>query len=135
MNEDMPEVLAVRRSGETWATYLCRSGRGGSKDTNYYREDKYEALQIELSDSIKREQELEQQLEDKQKPSASQPQADSNDLLYSDDGYYCIECKCLCETYEQGLSCHCDNPWVTEVLDEEDYPDKWVLVKIEARRI
>lgn len=56
-------------------------------------------------------------------------------LLYSGEGYYCTACECLCETYEQGLSCSCGDPWETEVCDPDYYPDKWVRVKVEARRI
>lgn len=33
--------------------------------------------------------------------------------------------------YDQGLSCSCDNPWKTEVINEEDYPEKWVKCNIE----
>lgn len=58
-----------------------------------------------------------------------------SDLLYSVPGHYCIECECLCEMYEQGLSCRCGDPWETEILCEEEYPDKWVKVQVEARRI
>ena len=39
MDDTMPETLAIRKSKETWANYLCRSGLGGRDDTNYYRED------------------------------------------------------------------------------------------------
>ena len=55
--------------------------------------------------------------------------------LYSGRGHYCKECKSLCEMYEQGLSCRCGHPWETEVVNERDYPEKWVEVTVEARRI
>ena len=44
--------------------------------------------------------------------------------------WYCIECKELCATYEQGLSCGCNNRWETEVLDPKDYPSKWKQVEV-----
>ena len=44
--------------------------------------------------------------------------------------YYCKECKTICATYEQGLSCSCDDRWETERYTEEDYPDKWIKVKV-----
>ena len=53
---------------------------------------------------------------------------DANLIFYETTEYYCTECKSICQMYEQGLSCRCDNPWVTEVLDPVDYPDKWVEV-------
>jgi len=61
--------------------------------------------------------------------------ANLTDLLYSGDGYYCLKCKGILSFYEQGLCCDCGPHWETEIYDEEKYPDKWVKVKIEARRI
>ena len=43
---------------------------------------------------------------------------------------FCMECESICSFYDQGLSCKCDARWKTEVLDEEDYPDKWVDANI-----
>lgn len=45
-------------------------------------------------------------------------------------GRYCVECKTLCSTYEQGLCCNCGQHWETEVRDEEKYPEKWELVTV-----
>ena len=46
------------------------------------------------------------------------------------DGWFCTKCNSQCHVYEQGLSCDCDNPWLTEVYEEKDYPSKWVKCKI-----
>ena len=51
-------------------------------------------------------------------------------VMQTNMGYWCEECKTICATYEQGLSCSCDNRWETEVLDPEDYPKKWKKVKV-----
>jgi len=37
--EEYPEVLSVSKSKEQWASYLCRSGRGGKDEVVYIRED------------------------------------------------------------------------------------------------
>lgn len=39
---------------------------------------------------------------------------------------YCTECETVCHMYEQGLTCNCSNPWDSEILDEKDYPVKWI---------
>lgn len=36
---NMPKILAVSKSKEQWSAYLCHAGKGGSSETNYYRED------------------------------------------------------------------------------------------------
>ena len=51
------------------------------------------------------------------------------------DGWYCTECQEICRIYEQGLCCSCDNPWETEVMDEKDFPDKWIKIFIFIYRI
>ncbi len=59
----------------------------------------------------------------------------SGDIVCSEEGKYCIECEAICKLYEQGLSCFCGQPWETEVMYEEDYPDKWIDVLVEAKAI
>ena len=55
-------------------------------------------------------------------------------LVIWTDGYYCKECGQLCFVYNQGLSCHCgQGGWENEKYYEEDYPAKWIKVKIEVR--
>lgn len=54
-------------------------------------------------------------------------------LISTTHGYFCTECKQLCSFYEQGLSCSCDKPWETEVMDKKDYPEKWVKVTVEVK--
>lgn len=44
-------------------------------------------------------------------------------------GKFCTLCESLCYPYEQGLCCGCDHPWITEVIHEEEYPDKWINCK------
>ena len=53
-------------------------------------------------------------------------------ILYSEQGYYCTECKSICHIYEQDLTCNCGQPWESEVHYIEDYPKKWIKVLIEA---
>lgn len=45
MREDMciceqeyPDYLAIRRSQETWANYICRAGIGGKDDVTYIKQ-------------------------------------------------------------------------------------------------
>ncbi len=47
-------------------------------------------------------------------------------MIIKSKGLFCVECRVVCHPYEQGLSCDCDQPWETEVINEEDYPEKWV---------
>ena len=53
-----------------------------------------------------------------------------NNILTSYSSHFCTECKCLCSMYQQGLSCNCDNPWITEVIHESDYPTKWIKCNV-----
>jgi len=46
---DMPEILAIKKSKEMWAAYLCRSGKGDRDDTNYYREDYVGSLEERIT--------------------------------------------------------------------------------------
>lgn len=50
---DMPEILAIRKNGATWANYLCRSGRGGSEDTNYVKEEKLIEAEAKINKLVK----------------------------------------------------------------------------------
>lgn len=52
------------------------------------------------------------------------------DIIQETSGHYCTKCEFLCEMYEQGLSCRCDPPWETEVVDEREYPAHWIPVRI-----
>lgn len=74
-------------------------------------------------------------LKDKQMEKNNNKQEAVGDLLYSDDAYFCLECKSLLCFYEQGLCCDCGPHWETEIWDETKYPEKWVRVRVEARRI
>jgi len=47
---------------------------------------------------------------------------------------YCLECGTICHLHEQGLCCHCDKPWETEVCEEKEYPEKWVKVTVQVWR-
>jgi len=51
---------------------------------------------------------------------------DTTNQLAEYTSYYCIKCEELCHLYEQGLCCNCDQPWITEVIYVEDYPEEWV---------
>lgn len=51
-------------------------------------------------------------------------------LLEPYEGLFCLECRSLCEIYEQGLACNCGHRWETEVLDERRYPTKWVRCRV-----
>ena len=51
-------------------------------------------------------------------------------VYFSEEEYYCEECKTLCGIYEQGLSCQCAQPWETEVIYEKDYPKKWIKITV-----
>ena len=53
-------------------------------------------------------------------------------IVYKWDGYICTKCQNICRLYEQGLACSCTDPWISEILDEKDYPDYWVSVEIVA---
>lgn len=44
--------------------------------------------------------------------------------------YYCTECEIVCHLYEQGLTCGCGNPWDTEVVFTDNYPEKWIKVYV-----
>lgn len=57
----------------------------------------------------------------------------SKKIIEVQDSYYCTECKSLCHPYEQGLACGCDQPWITEVIDESKYPSKWIRCKVEIK--
>ena len=57
------------------------------------------------------------------------------DIVYSAEEKYCIQCETICRLYEQGLCCDCGKPWETEVMYDEDYPDKWIDVSVEAKVI
>lgn len=52
------------------------------------------------------------------------------EVLLKEKGFFCIKCKSICFTYEQGLSCNCDNRWETERYCEEDYPESWIECEI-----
>lgn len=43
---------------------------------------------------------------------------------------FCEECESLCSQYDQGLACECARPGLTEVVDPQDYPKKWIDVLI-----
>jgi len=49
-------------------------------------------------------------------------------------GKWCLECDTLCHLYEQGLTCGCGSPWENEVMNEDEYPDKWVDVTVTIMR-
>lgn len=50
-------------------------------------------------------------------------------------GKFCTKCDTLCYTYEQGLACDCDKPWITEVIYDEDYPDHWEDCQIAVKYV
>ena len=49
-------------------------------------------------------------------------------LIKIDGDLFCTKCNQLCFLYEQGVACYCDNPWITEVIHEKDYPTYWIPV-------
>lgn len=52
--------------------------------------------------------------------------------IHETSGKFCVECKDIVSFYDQGLACDCGPSWETEVIDEEDYPDKWIDVTIKV---
>jgi len=54
-------------------------------------------------------------------------------IIEKNTGWWCTECKTLCRSEDQGLSCNCDPLWMVTVIPEGEYPQKWVEVEVTIR--
>jgi len=58
----------------------------------------------------------------------------ASEILTQTESLYCTECNSLCYPYDQGTACNCDQPWLTEVIHESEFPAKWIKVTVDVRK-